>query len=123
MAFSNFNFRSCLPKMNRSKMALAVSVFMVLAGAIHAQTLTDLGAAAPTPGAGDIYQLSTSGQATISQIMAPESLVKRSPRSATRLAMCLIPLPSKPAGARLQELERLKVIFCIFIPCPAAMRR
>ena len=32
-------------------MALAVSVLMVLAGAIRAQTLTDLGATAPTPGA------------------------------------------------------------------------
>ena len=56
-AFSNFNFQSCLPKMVRPKMALAVSVLMVLAGTIRAQTLTDLGATAPTPGAKDIAQL------------------------------------------------------------------
>jgi beta-galactosidase len=63
-AFSNFNFQFCLPKINRPKMALAVSVLMVLAGAIRAQTLTDLGATAPTPGASDIAQLSTSGNTT-----------------------------------------------------------
>ena len=45
-------------------MALAVSVLMVLAGAIRAQTLTDLGATAPTPGAKDVVQLSTSGNTT-----------------------------------------------------------
>ncbi len=42
-------------------MALAVSVLMILAGAVRAQTLADLGATAPTPGANDIAQLSTSG--------------------------------------------------------------
>jgi hypothetical protein len=69
MAFSNLNFQSCLPKMNRPKMALAVGVLMVLAGAIRAQTLTDLGATAPTPGANDIAQLSTVGNQT-----APDGL-------------------------------------------------
>ena len=64
MAFSNFNFQSCLPKMNRTKMALAVGVLMVLAGASRAQTLVDLGASAPTPGASDVYQLSISGNQT-----------------------------------------------------------
>jgi hypothetical protein len=61
MTFSNLNFQSCLPKMNRSKMALAAGVLMVLAGTIRAQTLTDLGATAPTPGANDVAQLSTAG--------------------------------------------------------------
>ena len=56
-----FNFLSCLPKVNRLKMALAVSVLMILAGAVRAQTLADLGATAPTPGANDIAQLSSSG--------------------------------------------------------------
>jgi len=45
-------------------MALAVGVLMVLAGAIRAQTLTDLGATAPTPGANDIVQLSATGNQT-----------------------------------------------------------
>ena len=40
-----------------------------LAGALHAQTLTDIGSAAPTPGANDISQLSTSGNKT-----APDGL-------------------------------------------------
>ena len=64
MTYSNFDFRSGLSKMNRPKMALAVGVLMVLAGAIRAQTLTDLGATAPTPGAKDIAQFSTSGNTT-----------------------------------------------------------
>ena len=63
LAFSNFNFQSCLPKMYRLKMALAVGVLMVLAGAIRAQTLTDLGSA-PIPGSTDIAQLSTAGNQT-----------------------------------------------------------
>ena len=50
-------------------MALAVSVLMVLAGTIRAQTLADLGATAPTPGANDISQLSTNGNTTF-----PDSL-------------------------------------------------
>ena len=45
-------------------MALAVMVFMMLAGAGRSQTLLDLGAAAPTPGANDIAQLSTAGNQT-----------------------------------------------------------
>ena len=69
MTLSNFNFLFCLPKVNRHKMALAVSVFMVLTGAIRAQTLTDLGATAPTPGANDVSQLSTNGNTT-----APDGL-------------------------------------------------
>ena len=35
-----------------------------LAGNLYAQTLTDIGSAAPTPGTNDIYQLSTSGNTT-----------------------------------------------------------
>ena len=35
-----------------------------LAGALNAQTLTDLGSTAPSPGTNDIYQLSTSGNTT-----------------------------------------------------------
>lgn len=35
-----------------------------LAGVLHAQTFTDIGAAAPSPGTNDIYQLSTSGNQT-----------------------------------------------------------
>ncbi len=42
-------------------MALAVGVLMVLAGAIRAQILADLGATAPIPGSTDIAQLSTAG--------------------------------------------------------------
>ena len=61
MTYSNFNFLSCLPNVNWHKMALAASALMVVAGAIQAQTLTDLGATAPTPGANDVSQLSTSG--------------------------------------------------------------
>jgi len=45
-------------------MALATGVFMVLTGAIRAQSLADLGATAPTPGANDIAQLSTAGNQT-----------------------------------------------------------
>lgn len=50
-------------------MAPAFGVFMILAGAIHAQTLTDLGSTVPTPGANDIAQLSTVGNQT-----APDGL-------------------------------------------------
>jgi hypothetical protein len=46
MAFSYFNFRSCIPKMNRTKMALAVGILMVLAGAMRAQNLTNSGPSA-----------------------------------------------------------------------------
>ena len=35
-----------------------------LAGVLHAQTFTDIGAAAPSPGTNDIYQLSTQGNQT-----------------------------------------------------------
>ncbi len=68
-AFSKFNFQSCLPKFNRTKMALAAGVLMVLTGAIRAQTLADLGAAAPTPGVNDISQFSAVGNQT-----APDGL-------------------------------------------------
>jgi len=69
MIFSNLNFHSCLPKIVRPEMALAVGVLMILAGAVRAQTLADLGATAPTPGANDIAQLSTAGNLT-----APDGL-------------------------------------------------
>jgi beta-galactosidase len=46
------------------KVALTVSVLLTLARAISAQTLADLGATAPTPGANDIAQLSTAGNQT-----------------------------------------------------------
>ena len=42
--------------------AIAVIFFGATAGAQIAATLTDLGATAPTPGASDISQLSTSGE-------------------------------------------------------------
>jgi beta-galactosidase len=64
MMFSNFHFLSCLPKINRTKMALTISALMILAGTICAQTLTDIGATAPTPGVNDVSQLSTSGNTT-----------------------------------------------------------
>jgi|GEM_PF-682760 len=35
-----------------------------LTGTLHAQTLTDIGSAAPSPGANDVFQLSTSGNQT-----------------------------------------------------------
>ena len=47
-----------------SKLALAAGVLMALAGTTRAQSLTDLGATAPTPGANDIAQLSTAGNQT-----------------------------------------------------------
>ena len=64
MVVSNSDFSFFLPKISRLKMALAVMVFMMLAGAGRSQTLLDLGAAAPTPGANDIAQLSTAGNQT-----------------------------------------------------------
>jgi beta-galactosidase len=66
MTISNFNFQSCLFKinLNLTKTALAVSVLMILAGATRAQTLADLGATAPTSGTNDTAQLSTSGNTT-----------------------------------------------------------
>jgi len=45
-------------------MGLAACFLMVLTGAIRAQTLTDLGATDPTPGANDIVQLSAAGNQT-----------------------------------------------------------
>jgi hypothetical protein len=46
------------------KLVLAAGFFVAVAGATHAQSLTDLGTAAPTPGANDIAQLSTAGNQT-----------------------------------------------------------
>jgi hypothetical protein len=69
MAFSYCNCRFCSPNMIQSKMALAVIVFMVVAGAVRAQTLTDLGTNAPTPGTNDIAQLNITGNQT-----APDGL-------------------------------------------------
>ncbi|MGA3180951.1 MAG: LamG-like jellyroll fold domain-containing protein, partial [Verrucomicrobiota bacterium] len=43
---------------------IAVGVLTILAGTIRAQTLADLGATAPTPGANDIAQFSTAGNQT-----------------------------------------------------------
>jgi beta-galactosidase len=48
----------------RPKMALAAGVLLFLTVAIRAQTLTDLGTSAPTPGSNDIAQLSTEGNQT-----------------------------------------------------------
>jgi hypothetical protein len=48
----------------RPKIALVIGVFMILTGATDAQTLTDLGATAPVPGANDIVQLSAAGNQT-----------------------------------------------------------
>ncbi|MFZ0826187.1 MAG: beta-galactosidase GalA [Verrucomicrobiia bacterium] len=69
MSISYFNCRGRLLKMNQPKMALAVIAFMILTGAVHAQTLIDLGATAPTPGINDAAQLSASGNVT-----APDGL-------------------------------------------------
>jgi hypothetical protein len=44
-----------------NRTALYFCFFAVLAGDLYAQALTDLGAAGPTPGTNDIYQLSTQG--------------------------------------------------------------
>ena len=67
--FLNINFQSCVAEMVRPKIPLAVGVLLILAGAIRAQTLTDLGGTAPTPGANDVSQLSASGNTT-----APDGL-------------------------------------------------
>jgi len=69
MSIPHFNCRHRFPKIHKAKMALAVVVLMVLAGASRAQTLTDLGAIAPTPGSNDVAQLSASGNIT-----APDGL-------------------------------------------------
>jgi len=45
-------------------MILLIALLMVLAGAAGAQTLTDLGATAPTPGANDIVQFGINGNTT-----------------------------------------------------------
>ena len=45
--------------------SLILQLFAVgLAGSLHAQTLTDIGSAAPSPGTNDIFQLSTQGNQT-----------------------------------------------------------
>ncbi len=46
------------------KTLAATAVVLTLAWTAHAQTLTDLGATAPTPGASDISQFSTNGNTT-----------------------------------------------------------
>ena len=61
MFFLNDSFQWCLPRISRVVTALAVTGLMVLSGATRAQTLTDLGATAPTPGANDVAQLSATG--------------------------------------------------------------
>ncbi len=48
----------------RLRLVWLVGVLLVLAGAVPAQTLTDVGSAAPTPGPKDISQLSTAGDAS-----------------------------------------------------------
>ena len=51
--------------MNTAIRSLILQLFAVgLAGSLHAQTLTDIGPAAPSPGTNDISQLSTSGNQT-----------------------------------------------------------
>ena len=55
--------------MNMPIRTAIVLVAIVLVGGLHAQTLTDIGSAAPSPGTNDIYQLSTSGNKT-----APDGL-------------------------------------------------
>jgi hypothetical protein len=51
--------------MNIAIRSLNLQLFAVgLAGVLNAQTLTDIGPAAPTPGTNDIYQLSTQGNQT-----------------------------------------------------------
>ncbi|HEX9045813.1 MAG TPA: cellulase family glycosylhydrolase, partial [Verrucomicrobiae bacterium] len=50
--------------MNIIQKIILLSVAMSTAGALSAQTLTDLGPNAPSPGANDIAQLSTSGNTT-----------------------------------------------------------
>ena len=55
--------------MNPLKTHFAVGVVIFLASHMSAQTLVDLGATAPTPGANDIAQLSTAGNQTF-----PDSL-------------------------------------------------
>jgi len=69
MSISCFNCLGRLIKMNLSKMALAVIVFMILPGVVRAQTLIDLGGTTPTPGTNDAAQLSSSGNVT-----APDGL-------------------------------------------------
>src|ERR1035437_4368644 len=51
--------------MNIAIRSLNLQLFAVgLAGVLNAQTLTDIGPAAPSPGTNDIYQLSTQGNQT-----------------------------------------------------------
>ena len=51
--------------MNTAIRSLTLQLFAVgLAGSLSAQTLTDLGTTAPTPGTNDISQLSTQGNQT-----------------------------------------------------------
>jgi len=47
--------------MNFVVRSIVAGVFILTAGGVFAQTLTDIGSAAPTPGANDIFQLSTQG--------------------------------------------------------------
>ncbi len=52
-----------------TKAMLAPSLMIILAGSVRAQTLTDLGSTAPTPGPSDITQFNTTGNQT-----APDGL-------------------------------------------------
>ena len=64
MAFLKPFFRASYSRMIQPKLALAFVIPMILAGDIRAQTLLDLGATGPAPGASDIAQLSASGNQT-----------------------------------------------------------
>ena len=58
---------NCVPEFRHIFGMLRFSLHLLaigLASVLHAQTLTDLGPAAPSPGTNDIYQLSTSGNQT-----------------------------------------------------------
>jgi aryl-phospho-beta-D-glucosidase BglC (GH1 family) len=57
----------CVPNFGQiiGKLRLVLQLLAIgLAGVLHAQTFTDIGAAAPSPGTNDIFQLSTRGNQT-----------------------------------------------------------
>ena len=65
------NVTRITPSYKLAKCLCLVSLLLALglAGAVHAQTLSDIGSTAPTPGPNDIYQFSTQGNQT-----APDGL-------------------------------------------------
>ena len=131
MLFISVPLRSYLQKMNPLKTHFAVGVVIFLASHMSAQTLVDLGATAPTPGAKDISQLSTAGNQTNPDSLnyytdnqtghgtgEPGQTFTTGTNSAGYL-LSSVALKDVPGWVPTVASARSNPIICTSIPCPA----